>query len=514
MATDLTYNDIAVTVVSRINTAITEQNKGVAPLDANSNASTVISRVNAAIAAESNDQLVDVSSSDNAVDFIDKVNALFASIRNGGGQPQPTYPDAPSILILGNSFTQDSWSYVPYLLKEYGINIKVGIYYRASNSLGGLVDEFSAGIPNPPNDYNCGFYYFDTARQSGWEERYNRPLAENCVKYYDGMENDTEIDESKTGLLWDIIVFQQVSSLSFYHEAYGSAIQELKTLVAGEMNKVFSYGFNLTHSKGGPETDLPLDIIDSIHNACINHNIGIVFPYGTAIYNGRNIPELKVIGSSAGGDNLWNSDYQHLIGGIPYYLASLAIVETIFRLYYSETDLTIDGNTTMPTSSWLSSKSMPGGRGKPTSGVNIDFTKVTAANCALAQQAALDACDDNWNIEGGWPYTIVLKLTNCSIENDGGYAIERVGTTINPSTYYFHVPSGATVNGITIKADSGYSFGRASLRSWRRTNYRNTDSVPSGSSGNITASGTDTQPLDGFTPSGSILMTISPIQSQ
>ena len=37
----------------------------------------------------------------------------------------PTYSDAPSILVLGNSFTSDSWADVPYLLKEYGINIKV-----------------------------------------------------------------------------------------------------------------------------------------------------------------------------------------------------------------------------------------------------------------------------------------------------------------------------------------------------------------------------------------------------
>jgi len=513
MATDLTYNENAVTVVSRINTAITEQNKGVSTLDADPNAGTVISRVNAAIDAENNG-LTPVTDSDNANTFISRVNALFASIRNGGGgdTPTPTYPDAPSILILGNSFTQDSWSYVPYLLKEYGINIKVGIYYRASGSLGGLVDEFSAGIPNPPNDYNCGFYYFDTAKQSGWEERYNRPIAENCVKYYDGMENDAEIDTTKTGKLWDIIVLQQVSSMSFYHEAYG-AISNLKTLIGGQMSKEFSYGFNLIHSKGGPETDLPLDIISSIHDACQNNNISIVFPYGTAIYNGRNIPDLKAIGASDGGDNLWNSDYQHLIGGIPYYLASLAIVETIFRLYYSETDLTIDGNTTMPTSSWLSSKSMPGGRGKPVSGVNIDFTKVTAANCALAQQAALDACDDNWNIEGGWPFTIVLKLTNCTIVNNGGYTIERVGTATNPATYYLHVANGTTLNGLSIEADRGYTFSRASLRSWRRMNYRSTDTIPSGSSGNISASGTEILSLDGFTPSGSILMTISPVQS-
>ena len=63
MVTDLTNNDNAGTVVSRINTAIDEQNKGVDTLGTDPNASTVISRVNAAIDAENNDQLEDVTSS-------------------------------------------------------------------------------------------------------------------------------------------------------------------------------------------------------------------------------------------------------------------------------------------------------------------------------------------------------------------------------------------------------------------------------------------------------------------
>jgi len=506
MATDLTYNENAVTVVSRINTAIDEQNKGVDTLGADPNAGTVISRVNAAITAENNNQLVDVSPSDNAGDFIDKVNALFASIRNGGGQPQPTYPDAPSILILGNSFTQDSWSYVPYLLKEYGINIKIGMYYRNAGSISDVINEFTSGVMSGINNENCGFYYIDTSKDSGWRQPYDRPIAKLCVQYYDGMESDTnstqEQIEAKQGKLWDIIVLQQVSSSSIYHEAYG-AIPDLKTLIEGQMKKSFVYGFNLIHTNAGPDSDLPLDVIGNIHDACTNNNIGIVFPYGTAIFNGRNIPELKTIGSTAGGDNFWNSDYRHLVGGIPYYLASLAVVETIFRLYYSDTDLTIEGNTTMPTSSWLSNKVMPGGRGKS----NVDYTKVTAANCALAQQAALDACDDNWHIEGGWPYTIILNLTDCTIENNGGYTMTSVGT----NKYYFHVPSGTTLNGITIRANSGLVFNRLSLRSWRRTNYRSSDTIPSGYSGNFSATDTDTIAISGFTPLGSVNISFKPL---
>ncbi|MBR7012974.1 MAG: hypothetical protein IKI10_08790, partial [Muribaculaceae bacterium] len=110
----------------------------------------------------------------------------------------PTYADAPSILVLGNSFTSDSWAYVPYLLKEYGINIKVGLYYRNAGSLSGLKNEFVNG-PTGITNSSYGFYYFDTSTQTGWEERIDMPTAQQCVQYYDGMENDTVPDSTKMG---------------------------------------------------------------------------------------------------------------------------------------------------------------------------------------------------------------------------------------------------------------------------------------------------------------------------
>jgi len=128
MATDLTNNDNAGTVVSRINTAIEEQNKGVDTLGADPNASTVISRVKAAIDAENNNELEDVTSSDNAADFIRKTNDLFASIRNGGGGDEPTPPEpdyaywsGKKYIAFGDSITHvsDSWSGGPYLNQRY-----------------------------------------------------------------------------------------------------------------------------------------------------------------------------------------------------------------------------------------------------------------------------------------------------------------------------------------------------------------------------------------------------------
>lgn len=143
MITELTNSDNAGTVVSRINAAIEEQNKGVDTLGADPNASTVISRVNAAIDAESNDQLEDVTNSDNAADFIGKTNALFASIRNGGGggdEPTPdpdyvptdadyAYWNGANYVAFGDSITHTgSWAGGPALDTRY--------CYRVAQALG------------------------------------------------------------------------------------------------------------------------------------------------------------------------------------------------------------------------------------------------------------------------------------------------------------------------------------------------------------------------------------------
>ena len=140
MITDLTNSDNAGTVVDRINAAITEQDKGVSELGANPSAGTVISRVNAAIDAENNNELDDVTSSDNAGVFIGKVNDLFDSIRNGGGGEEPdpgpgpgpdpdyeptaddyAYWNESNYIAFGDSITHTGWggSWPPYLTERY-----------------------------------------------------------------------------------------------------------------------------------------------------------------------------------------------------------------------------------------------------------------------------------------------------------------------------------------------------------------------------------------------------------
>lgn len=195
MITDLTIRDNAGTVVSRINAAIEEQNKGVDTLGANPNASTVISRVNAAIDAESNDQLEDVTSSDNAADFIRKTNALFASINAGGGdEPTPPEPDyaywsGKKYIAFGDSITNTNWqtSWPPYLNERYCYLVSMPTTPENEGDYVGLGMNFiNKGVSGMLMLYN-GAYDYSTAISTGRVETPQRSFA------YELLANDEQI---------------------------------------------------------------------------------------------------------------------------------------------------------------------------------------------------------------------------------------------------------------------------------------------------------------------------------
>jgi hypothetical protein len=107
---------------------------------------------------------------------------LLLEVNSSGDPETPTALEAPSILILGNSFTLDSWSYVPFLLKDYGINIKLGIYYLAGNSLAETRNGYNYGTSY--SSFSRGFYYIDTSTDTAWSQKIPKSvLTVNDVQY-------------------------------------------------------------------------------------------------------------------------------------------------------------------------------------------------------------------------------------------------------------------------------------------------------------------------------------------
>lgn len=401
---------------------------------------------------------------------------LLLEINSSGDPETPTVLEAPSILILGNSFTFDSWSYVPFLLKDYGINIKLGIYYLAGNSLAETRNSYNFGTSY--STFSRGFYYIDTATDTAWSQkipksvltvndvRYVCPTPRQCVQYYVGMENELasvladsvgEYDD-RTGQLWDVVVLQQVSSNSFLWTSYydNSTLvhhaKAIKDLADQDMKHDYALGWNLIHTKGGADSDWPTDILANVKDASsqpdteLTASVDVVFPYGTAIYNARNDSVLKNIGYN-GYTDLWY-DGQHLAGGLPHYLASIAIVEKILRRYFPDSGLSVQGNGVIPDANWVKNKNMPSSRATTIVGA-------TAENCTLAQLAAMRACDDPWNIYGGWPLTIRIKCNaNCYIYSaPAEYGIESGATDVT-----FQVASGTPISDIVIRTREGFEL--------------------------------------------------------
>jgi len=261
------------------------------------------------------------------------------------------------VLIIGNSYSNDSWMYVPPILKTYGITISVGICYRAANYTEREVTDYNA-----TEHY---FYYIDTRSMTAWTRASGKTIRE-CVKYCE----------------WDIITLQQSSSKSVTLSNYNPSVANLISLIKADCSKPFMLGWNINHTRS--TSDQPSSVLTNCKSMYDTKPISIVFPYGTAIFDARKNSTLAAQGT---GGNLWYSDGVHLQDGIGCYIASLAVIQALFDKFYPH--LSVLNDQTRPTDAWTSSWNMV---------ETVGCTGVTEANCYLAQQCAIMANKNKFSI--------------------------------------------------------------------------------------------------------------------
>ena len=267
------------------------------------------------------------------------------------------------ICVIGNSYSCDSFMYVPFILKNYGIDIELGIYYRGGASLQNQIDEWLTGN-------SSSFYYIDTTTMTAWTASSNA-TPYNAVRYKQ----------------WDIVVIQQSSTDSVTASTFQAA-RELEELILDNVGRTIVFGWNINinrASSGSDYTAIANTILDNIEATCKREPIDIIFPYGTAIFNARTNATLDAIG--AGGD-LWASDKVHLQEGLPCYIAALANVQALFNRYYPQ--FSVMNDTTRPTAANITAWNVQGQNGSSVG--------VTEANCRLAQICAVLANKFNFEI--------------------------------------------------------------------------------------------------------------------
>lgn len=120
-----------------------------------------------------------------------------------------------NICVLGNSYSNDAFSYVPFILKEYGYTCKIEIYYRGSMSLHDLdeqwYDESQYGLADLDGKNHIRLHFsIDTRKQTKWKK--------------ESVVNAQKVVSSQK---WDIISIQQGGSRAQYMETYDPYLQNV-----------------------------------------------------------------------------------------------------------------------------------------------------------------------------------------------------------------------------------------------------------------------------------------------
>lgn len=268
------------------------------------------------------------------------------------------------VLVIGNSYSCDSFGLVPFILKNYGIDIMIGIAYKGGASISQHVSYY-----NTANAY--WYYSINTGNgDTSWAKQTNVKLHDKVIA----------VD-------WDIIVMQESHAASTTSETSETPapFSEVPTLIGkilDDMSKPVMFGWNINHT--AYECDQQTRVLDNCKATIDANPIDIVFPYGTAVFDGRTNQTLAAIGD---GGNLWNSDKLHLQEGLPVYLANLANVQALFKKFYPR--FCVMGDTFVPTVAYRFGDIQDHG----------EITGVTDANRRLAQKCAVMANKFNFDIK-------------------------------------------------------------------------------------------------------------------
>nr|DAS79118.1 MAG TPA: protein of unknown function (DUF4886) [Caudoviricetes sp.] len=276
------------------------------------------------------------------------------------------------ILCFGNSFTQDSMSYVPFILKNLAPNVKLtlGIAYIGSCPLVQHLANFTG------EDQTLNSVVYTQVKYTYYKSTNGGAWTSQGSKDANAMIADEE---------WDIITFQQNGETAFggwdlYFEPF---IFKLHKLLFDKIAHDIKIGWFLTHGVYASNDEVLLQrwqkTADNAKKMLDVTGTSILFPYGTAVQNLRST-SLKAIGD--GPTHNLMADTGHLQEGIGCMTAAYANTLVILNhLGIGKTG--VIGEQTRVDSTFVTEKNIPGPN-LGTSGV----VGVTDNNCYLAQVAA------------------------------------------------------------------------------------------------------------------------------
>lgn len=267
-----------------------------------------------------------------------------------------------SICVLGNSYSNDSFCYVPFILKKYGITCSIHIYSRPNGSLQNLYTEWSDA------NKSVTHYYTDTRIDKKWRKT-------------TGMSAKDILTIER----WDIVSIQQYSKQvkkeSLYTPYLDNILDSIATICTYPTKIAWFMAYNRANDNNA------IDNLKAQKVVVEEHDFNIVFPVATTLFNCQTNDGLAQIGDSEYG-KLYSADNIHLQDGLPRYAASLTIIEALLREYAP--DYSVLGDNTRPYQRWIMEIGGISPRGESV-GIN-------EYNCYLVQQAAIKANNNPFEI--------------------------------------------------------------------------------------------------------------------
>lgn len=309
-----------------------------------------------------------------------------------------------NILVLGNSYSSDSWQYVPFILLNYGITVNLYMYYRGSGSIYRMYEEWEdnsdTGLDEWGRSHIRRMFHIDTRYTTRWDN--------GVTGYSPKMMVEIANDENSGIDQWDIISLQTGGRSQYLAEGPANPADPRKgpepytRWVIDLINESYTRpyhlawfgiytGFTETDVSGYPiitrtESDNRVDTLRALESICHQEPFDMVISAAAAVFNARTNSDLASTEISSIG-NLWYADYLHLQSGIPCYVANATVVQSIFNKFFPGMSVLNDPTPQEITDDFITEHNLP------TPSIHGSVMSTDPYLYTLAQRCAVIACN-------------------------------------------------------------------------------------------------------------------------
>lgn len=301
-----------------------------------------------------------------------------------------------NILIMGNSYSRDAFSYLPFIWEACSLNVRMNI---ENLHIGGV------------------------ALNTHYQALTERTASFDADSYTSGgkwINHPQALADSILALRkWDLVIFQEAGATALSYNKMVENITNIKAYISDYISEaVICLMINPAHptgmsTLGGRTMDEEFEVItDNAWRLMSEGMVDDVIPCGTALHRARH-SYLDSIGDYGH----FSYEGRHLQEGLPCLIEAYAAAQTIMDIFGIEG--TILGNPLRVTQDWAVSKRIPGRHGMVITGNEYDYF--------VCQQCALYATKhpftyDNVAVRKAYPN--LFPLYGFNLEAHRGFSAE------------------------------------------------------------------------------------------